>query len=109
MTGTAAADRRAILIAHSYYLRYDEKQLRRIKPYPPLATVLAAAVVRCRGHDVRFFCAMLSAGVAEVDATLDVARPALVGLLEGDLNFLAKVLPLRMRCAVPDSSQVATA
>ena len=34
-----------VLLAHSYYLRYDEKQTRKMKPYPPLGTLLAAAVL----------------------------------------------------------------
>lgn len=106
---SAAARRRAILIAHSYYLRYDEKQLRRMKPYPPLATLLAAAVVRCRGHDVRFFDAMLSAGVEEFEATLDDARPAIVGILEDNFNFLTKMCTLRMRRAALDMIAAAKA
>ncbi len=109
MTGTAAADRRAILIAHSYYLRYDEKQLRRMKPYPPLATLLAAAVVRRHGHDVRFFDAMLSAGVEEFEAALDDARPAIVGILEDNFNFLTKMCTLRMRRAALDMIAAARA
>jgi len=109
MTGTAAADRRAILIAHSYYLRYDEKQLRRMKPYPPLATLLAAAVVRLHGHDVRFFDAMLSSGVEEFEAALDDVRPAIVGILEDNFNFLTKMCTLRMRRAALDMIAAAKA
>ncbi|MFO7261839.1 MAG: cobalamin-dependent protein, partial [bacterium] len=107
MMGTAAADRRAVLIAHSYYLRYDEKQLRRMKPYAPLATLLAAAVVRQHGHEVRLFDAMLSGGVEEFEAVLDEVRPAIVGILEDNFNFLTKMCTLRMRRAALD--MIATA
>jgi len=109
MTGTLAVDRRAILIAHSYYIRYDEKQLRRMKPYPPLATLLAAAVVRLHGYDVRFFDAMLSAGVEEFEAVLDDVRPAIVGILEDNFNFLTKMCTLRMRRAALDMIAAAKA
>ncbi len=44
-----AAARQPVLLGHSYYLRYDEKQARKMKPYPPLATLIAASVVRGRG------------------------------------------------------------
>jgi len=107
MMGTAAADRRAVLIAHSYYLRYDEKQLRRMKPYAPLATLLAAAVVRQHGHEVRLFDAMLSGGVEEFEAVLDEVRPGIVGILEDNFNFLTKMCTLRMRRAALD--MIATA
>src|SRR5690606_30859608 len=109
MTGTAPANRSAILIAHSYYLRYDEKQLRRMKPYAPLATLLATALVRCRGHDVRFFDAMLSAGVHEFEAALDEARPAIVGILEDNFNYLTMRCTLRMRRAALDMIEAAKA
>ena len=63
---TAAGSRRTpILLAHSYYLRYDQKQIRKMKPYPPLATLCTASVLRASGFDVRLFDAMLAEGVEE--------------------------------------------
>jgi anaerobic magnesium-protoporphyrin IX monomethyl ester cyclase len=109
MTSTGARGRRAILIAHSYFLRYDEKQLRRMKPYAPLATLLAAAVLRCRGHAIRFFDAMLSGGVEEFEAALDETRPTVVGILEDNFNFLTKMCTLRMRRAALDMIAAAKA
>src|SRR5690606_34543623 len=106
---TGARGRRAILIAHSYFLRYDEKQLRRMKPYAPLATLLAAAVLRCRGHAIRFFDAMLSGGVEEFEAALDETRPTVVGILEDNFNFLTKMCTLRMRRAALDMIAAAKA
>ena len=40
-----------ILVAHSYYLTNDPKQLARMKPYSPLATLLTAATLRRHGQD----------------------------------------------------------
>ncbi|HEX9708600.1 MAG TPA: hypothetical protein VGB42_01280, partial [Candidatus Thermoplasmatota archaeon] len=51
-----------VLLAHSYFLRYDPKQQEKMKPYPPLATAIAAAVLRERGFDVTLFDAMLAEG-----------------------------------------------
>ncbi len=48
-----------LVLAHSYYLRYDAKQTEKMKPYPPLATALTAAVLREKGYDVQLFDAML--------------------------------------------------
>ena len=35
-----------VLLAHSYFLYYDSKQVRKMRPYPPLATLITAAVLR---------------------------------------------------------------
>ncbi len=86
-----------ILLAHSYFLRHDPKQWERMKPYPPLATLLAAALAREAGHDVAFFDAMLAPGLEAFDAALDEHRPAVVGILEDNFNFLTKMCTLRMR------------
>ncbi len=37
----------SILVGHSYFLRFDRKQLERAKPYPPLATLQTASPTRC--------------------------------------------------------------
>ena len=44
-----------ILLAHSFFLRRDAKQLERFKPYPPLTTLLAAAMLREAGHEASLF------------------------------------------------------
>ena len=64
-----------ILLAHSYFLAYDAKQTRKMRPYPPLATLLTASVLRARGHDVRLFDAMLSKGESEFARCLERDPP----------------------------------
>lgn len=97
MAGVFRRERNVILLAHSYFLRDDPKQLERMKPYAPLSTLLAAAVLRARGQDVALFDAMLSEGVQEFERVLEEARPAVVGILEDNFNFLTKMCTLRMR------------
>ena len=53
----------SILVGHCYFLRLDHKQLERAKPYPPLATLQVAELLRRAGHQVR----------PPVDVTLRVA------------------------------------
>ena len=89
----------SILVGHSYFLRFDEKQRRRSKPYPPLATLQVASLLRGAGHDVSFFDAMLAGGIEEFDAALATARPQLVVLYEDNYNFLSKMCLERMRRA----------
>jgi anaerobic magnesium-protoporphyrin IX monomethyl ester cyclase len=86
-----------ILLASSFFLRNDAKQLERMKPYPPLATLLVAAGLRQRGHQVAFFDATLAHGVDEFVALLDRTRPAVVGILEDNFNYLTKMCTVRMR------------
>ena len=52
-----------IQVTHSYFLQYDPKQWERGKPYPPLATIQVAALLRRMGHGVALFDAMLADGV----------------------------------------------
>lgn len=96
-----------ILLAHSYYLRHDAKQLARMKPYAPLSTLLAAALLRERGHEVVVFDAMLAAGTEEFRAALAASRPSLVGILEDNFNYLTKMCTVQMRDATIEMIGVA--
>jgi anaerobic magnesium-protoporphyrin IX monomethyl ester cyclase len=98
-----------ILLAHSYYLRHDPKQLARMKPYAPLSTLLAAALLRDRDHEVVVFDAMLAAGVDEFRAMLAATQPALVGILEDNFNYLTKMCTVRMREATVEMIAAARA
>jgi len=86
-----------ILLANSFFLRADPKQAERMKPYAPLATLLVAAALRKRGHDVAFFDATLASGVDEFTAMLAATRPAVVGILEDNFNYLTKMCTVRTR------------
>ncbi len=86
-----------VLLAHAYYLAHDAKQWRKMKPYPPLATLLAAAVLRARGFEVVFFDAMLSGGEREFMRVLDASGARIVGILEDNFNFLTKMCTTRNR------------
>ena len=93
----STADHPSVLLAHSYYMRYDPKQSRKMKPYPPLSTLIAGALLRREGQHFAFFDSMLSEGVDEFRDLLHAARPKVVGLLEDNFNFLTKMCTTRMR------------
>lgn len=86
-----------VLLAHSYYLAHDPKQWRKMKPYPPLATLLVASVLREQGFDVELFDAMLAGGEADFVRVLDATDAAIVGILEDNFNFLTKMCTTRNR------------
>src|SRR5579862_5313369 len=88
-----------ILVCHSYYLRLDRKQQERCKPYPPLATLQVAAMLRKSGHQVSFFDAMLAEGPGDYDRALEAAQPRLVLIYEDTFNFLSKMCLAEMRSA----------
>ena len=98
----------SILVCHSYFLRFDHKQLERGKPYPPLATLQVASMLRKAGHQVSFFDSMLAEGIEEYDRSLVAIGPQLVLFYEDTFNFLSKMCLDRMRraaCAMIGSAQ----
>jgi anaerobic magnesium-protoporphyrin IX monomethyl ester cyclase len=89
----------SILVCHSYFVRFDQKQLERAKPYPPLATLQVAAQLRQAGHRVTLFDAMLAEGTADYDRLLHATHPQLVVFYEDNFNFLSKMCLGKMRDA----------
>ena len=80
-----------VLLAHSFYLCRDPKQLERHKPYPPLTTMLAAAMLRDDGHPVELFDATFEDGPEAFAARLDGLDPGVLILIEDNFNFLTKM------------------
>jgi anaerobic magnesium-protoporphyrin IX monomethyl ester cyclase len=89
----------SILVCHSYFLRFDQKQQLRAKPYPPLATLQVASLLRNAGHEVTLFDAMLAEDFSRFERQLDVLKPQLVLFYEDNYNFLSKMCLGRMRRA----------
>lgn len=90
-------DEARVLVASAFFYRFDEKQWRAAQPYPPLATLYAAAVARAEGFQVSLF----DAGLAESERgfldQLDTDRPGIVVLYEDGFNYLTKMCLTRMR------------
>jgi anaerobic magnesium-protoporphyrin IX monomethyl ester cyclase len=89
----------SILVCHSYFLRFDQKQLQRAKPYPPLASLQVAAMLRAAGHEVSFFDAMLADDLNFYERRLEVIKPQVVLFYEDNFNFLSKMCLGKMRDA----------
>ena len=92
----------SILVCHSYFLRLDQKQVARAKPYPPLATLQVVSLLREAGHRVSFFDAMLADGIEEYHQLLASEQPQLVLFYEDNFNFLSKMCLATMRRAACD-------
>src|SRR5687768_193003 len=80
-----------VLLAHSFFLRNDPKQVQKMRPYAPLGTLYAASHLRERGWSVALFDATLSEGEHEFEEALERHRPRFVVLFEDSFNFLTKM------------------
>jgi len=86
-----------ILLAHSYHLPYDPKQVRKMQPYPPLGTLYAATALRQHGMSAAVFDPMLQDPVSGFLEMLRHEKPAILAIYEDDFNFLSKMCLTRMR------------
>ena len=88
-----------LLFAHGHLLRFDRKQHAIGKPYPPLATITAAAYARSRGHEVTLYDPMLDDDTRGFAAALGRARPDTVVIYDDVFNWFTKMCLGRMRVA----------
>ena len=80
-----------ILLTHANHLYSDRKQVRKMQPYPPLQTLIAAACLRRHGYEVALFDATLNPPIEGFQAALEQHRPRLVAVCEDNFNFLTKM------------------
>ncbi len=98
-----------VLLAHPFFLKNDPKQIEKMRPYPPLGTLFAAAWLREAGYSVALFDAMLATGEEELAAALEVHRPRFLVLYEDSFNFLNKMCLEHARLAAGRMSRMARA
>ncbi len=80
-----------VLLTHSNHVFSDEKQRRKMEPYPPLQTLLAAAVLRNAGLNVDVCDIALESPKEKLTKAIREAAPCLVVVCEDDFNFLTKM------------------
>jgi anaerobic magnesium-protoporphyrin IX monomethyl ester cyclase len=97
-----------VLFTHSYFLQFDEKQFNQNKPYPPLATIQAAAVIREQGHDVSLFDTNFASHQNEINPILEEIQPDVLVIYDDGFNYLTKMCLTNMRDAALDMIKVAT-
>ena len=88
-----------VLLAHAFFLKNDPKQVEKMRPYAPLGTLYAAAILRRAGSTVALFDAMLAAGDHEFALALAEHRPRVVAIYEDSFNFLNKMCLEHARAA----------
>jgi anaerobic magnesium-protoporphyrin IX monomethyl ester cyclase len=98
-----------ILFSHSYFLRFDPKQWATGQPYPPLATLFAAALMRENGYAVSLFDTMFAHTAQDVQPVIDKQSPNFFVLYDDGFNYLTKMCLTNMRKAAFDMMKLAKA
>ena len=88
---------RRVLFANAYFYRLDEKQWRFRQPYPPLATILAAAVLQKNSFSVSLFDTNLKKSPLEIIPALEQSQPEFFVLYDDGFNYLSKMCLTQMR------------
>ncbi|WDF53808.1 B12-binding domain-containing radical SAM protein [Mucilaginibacter sp. KACC 22063] len=86
-----------VLLTHSYFLRFDQKQWETGQPYPPLATLIAAAIMRDKGYEVDFFDTMFAFDANDVENALYSQSPKYFVVYDDCFNYLTKMCLTNMR------------
>lgn len=84
-------------MTHSYFLRFDPKQWKQQQPYPPLATLYAAAALRREGYAVELADTMFAESPQEIAAKMDSWHPDVLVIYDDGFNYLTKMCLTNMR------------
>ena len=98
-----------VLFTHSYFYRFDKKQWNNRKPYPPLATITAAAFLREASFDVSLFDVGLKTGPADLKGPLEETAPDVFVIYDDGFNYLTKMCLTSMRHAAFEMIKMAKA
>lgn len=86
-----------ILFSHSYFYRFDPKQMRIGEPFPPLMTITAASLMRQEGHEVKLFDVGLLESAGGLNELLLNDQPDYFVIFDDGFNWLTKMCLTTMR------------
>lgn len=86
-----------ILFTHSYFYKFDPKQWKTKQPYPPLATITAAAFLRSFGYDVNLFDTAFKDSPEEIIPAIKNYQPDYLVIYDDGFNYLTKMCLTNMR------------
>lgn len=96
-----------ILFTHSYFYKFDPKQWRMKQPFPPLMTIIAAALMRESGYEVELFDTCLRDSEIEIIPILQTFKPDYVVVFDDGFNYLTKMCLTNMREAAFEMQKLA--
>ena len=88
-----------VLFTHSYFYRLDPKQWKAKQPYPPLATITAAAFLRTYGYNIDLFDTALRKSPEEIIPAIENYKPDYLVIYDDGFNYLTKMCLTNMRDA----------
>ncbi|PJA99413.1 MAG: radical SAM protein [Ignavibacteriales bacterium CG_4_9_14_3_um_filter_30_11] len=88
-----------VLFTHSYFYKFDPKQLKSKQFYPPLGTIYAASFIRDSGYEVSLFDTNLKNDPIEIISDLKNHNPKYLIIYDDGFNYLTKMCLLKMRKA----------
>lgn len=96
-----------ILFTHSYFLKLDPKQLKSHTPFPPLATLYAASVLREKGFEVKLADLQFASTPTELERHIKQFVPDALVIYDDSFNYLTKMCLTNMRMAVFEMQKIA--
>lgn len=96
-----------VLFTHSYFLHFDKKQLKTGAPYPPLAPLYAASLLRENGFDVKLADLQFSSSPEEIEKHIQDFRPDVFVIYDDSFNYLTKMCLTNMRGAGFEMQKIA--
>ncbi len=86
-----------VLFTHSYFLHFDNKQLKTKTPFPPLATLYAASVLRENGYEVKLADLQFATSPDAIKQHLESFKPDVFVIYDDSFNYLTKMCLTNMR------------
>jgi anaerobic magnesium-protoporphyrin IX monomethyl ester cyclase len=86
-----------VLLTHSNHLFFDPKQVKKMQPYPPLQTLIAASLLRQHGYSVAVFDSTFRAPDEGFAEAVKRHTPGMIVVAEDNFNFLTKMCLVRSR------------
>ncbi len=96
-----------ILITHSYFYKFDQKQWKFKQPYPPLGTLIAAGLLRNKGYNVNLVDVGLADDTTVIQQALSKCSPDYLVIYDDGFNYLTKMCLTKMREAAIEMAKMA--
>jgi anaerobic magnesium-protoporphyrin IX monomethyl ester cyclase len=96
-----------VVLANTYYYRFDLKQWNNQQPFPPLGTLYAASFLRKNNYNVKVIDTNLIHNPLEIAPFLEENRPKLFVIYDDGFNYLTKMCLTVMREAAFKKIQLA--
>lgn len=88
-----------ILLTNTYFLEFDQKQMRQMQPYPPLATLYAASMFRKQNYSLDFFDTVFASAATDIFPLIEKNTGKIFVICDDGFNYLTKMCLVNMRQA----------